>query len=162
MNYSYSVKNLPANAGERRRQRRWGAQQALLVPGVRQELRRAQEPDHPPPQPHQGAAVRVRRVREELQLPLGPHPPPDDPPRRAALQVLRSEGPLSRHFSREAAIRPGSPSKYAGVRSSCVGLAVALSKDFGAPRLQEGHRFTCWGCSRLSLPLPAPPPPGCL
>ena len=24
----------------------------------------------------------------------------------------------------------------------------------GPPRLQEGHRFTCWGCSRLSPPLP--------
>lgn len=65
-----------------------------------------------------------------------------------------SEGPLSRHFSREAAIRPGSPSKYAGVRSSCVGLAVALSRDCRAPRLQEGHGFTCWGCRCLSPPLP--------
>lgn len=24
----------------------------------------------------------------------------------------------------------------------------------GPPRLQEGHGFTCWGCSRLSPPLP--------
>ena len=66
--------------------------------------------------------------------------PADDPP-----------GQHSWHFSREAAVRPGSPSEYAGVRSSWPWPWPGTA---GAPRLQEGHGFTCWDCSRPSPPLP--------
>ncbi|KAM6038223.1 uncharacterized protein VSU04_015884 [Chlamydotis macqueenii] len=67
--------------------------EALQVLGVREGLRPEVRPGRPPAGPHRGETLRLPRLREELPHELGSPRPPENPHRREALRLspLREE-----------------------------------------------------------------------